>query len=195
MVTSGGAFFFFDFEAATRGDIEEVTGGIGSVAPRAGGRCVVTGGTVSASTEAFESCGAGIGGPGIGGLSDCTAGTEGLRGCTAGIVALGSAGAGGFVRAATVVLAGAEAAIDSAGSFVAGCVRVAAIGLVTAEGVTSCGRAATVGLVTAKGADGTGAAAVGCVDDSEASGLAGAGSVGSAGAKAVTCVGAGYVLG
>ena len=158
MVTTGGAFFFFDLEAAARGGIEEVTGGIGSVGPGAGGRRVVTGGTVSASTEALESCGAGIGD-----LSDCTAVT----------VAVGSAG--GFVGAAIVVLAGAEAAMDSARGFVAGCVKVAALGLVTAEVVISCGGgAATVRLSTAKGADGTGAAAVGRADDSEASALAGA---------------------
>jgi hypothetical protein len=183
MVTTGGAFFFFDLEAAARGDIEEVTGGIGSAGPGAGGRRVVTGGTVSASTKSLESCGAGIGA-----LSDCTAETESLGGCAAGTVAVDSAG--GFVGAATVVFVGA--AMDTAGGFVAGCVKVAAIGLVTSEVVISCVGVGAVGcVVPAEGADATGAAAVGCADDSEASGLAGAGSL----VKAVTCVGAGSALG
>lgn len=59
MVTTGGTFFFFDLEAGARGGIEEVTGGIGSAGSGAGGRRVITGGT--ASTEALESCGDGIG--------------------------------------------------------------------------------------------------------------------------------------
>jgi hypothetical protein len=189
MVTTGGAFFFFDLEAGARGGIDEVTGGIGSADPTVEGRRVVTGGTVSDSTEAFESCGAGIGGPGIGGFGDCDARTEGLGGCADATTALGSDG--GFVWALTMVLVGSEAAIDNAGSFVAGCARVAAIGFVVAGAVRTCVGAgavdcvgvATVTLVTAEAADGIGTTTVGCAFDSEASVFAGSGSVGSTGAK------------
>jgi hypothetical protein len=168
MVTTGGAFFFFDLEAGPRG-IEVATFGIGSSDSGAGGYVI---------TEALESCGAGTGGAGIGGLSGCDAGTEALGGCATGIEAVGSAGGatGSLIGAATVGLVGTEAVIDCVGGATAGCVGAAEIGLVDAEAAISCAGAEAEGCVgaaivtigTAKAADGIGAADVGCVDGSEA---------------------------